>query len=377
MKIIIASDSFKGTLKATDACRIIADGIVEVVPDADVIVKPMADGGEGTAVAMMASRGGQWIERSVMGPLPDMRVEAGFAWFEEDESALVEMASASGLELLTPNQMNPLNTTTYGTGELIEEAVQYGAGEVLLAIGGSATVDGGVGAASALGWRFLDEDGRPVAYGGGPISGIFRIIAPDDLNLPPVRVLCDVDNPLCGQNGAARVYAPQKGADAAMVQQLEHNLEHLAHLVSTQIGPEIADLPGGGAAGGLGAGAAVFMNGRIVSGIETILHRSGLEGELASADWIITGEGCFDEQSLRGKVAAGVAGMAREYGVRVGVIAGQLALSESAYRQLGIHAAVACSSGGMSEECALSHAAECLRLASHRFAGRWLQGTGD
>jgi len=374
VRIVVATDSFKGTLRASEACWIIADAIARRLPDVELVVRPLADGGEGTAEAMMAAGDGRWVPRAVMGPLPDMRVEAGFAWFDADRTAVVEMASASGLELLSPGQMNPLWTTTCGTGQLIRYAAEYGAAEILLAVGGSATVDGGVGAARALGWQFLDSDGQPVPLGGGGLSRITRILPPEGLHLPPVRVLCDVENPLCGPQGAARVYAPQKGADAAMVEQLEHGLEHLAGLVATQTGAQIADLAGGGAAGGLAAGAVAFMNGTIVSGIETVLAHSGLAEDLPSCDWIITGEGSFDGQSLQGKVVSGVARMARRFGVRVAVIAGQVRVLRSVYRAAGITAALACKTDDMTIDYAIGHAGDCLRAAADRFATQWLDG---
>lgn len=234
MKIVIAMDSFKGTLRSDEACEIVADAIVECAPGSKVVTKPMADGGEGTARAMMKAANGRWVPRTVIGPLPDMQVEAGFAWFDADSTALVEMASASGLELLAEEQMDPLKTTTYGTGQLVKSSQEYGARKILLAVGGSATVDGGVGAAIALGWVFSDRQGKPVPFGGQALEQIADIVRPNDLRLVPVEVLCDVDNPLCGEHGAARVYGPQKGATPQMVERLEKGLGRLAGLVRKQ-----------------------------------------------------------------------------------------------------------------------------------------------
>jgi glycerate kinase len=298
MKIVIATDSFKGTLKSYEACQIIAGSIAECLPDAHLVIKPMADGGEGTAQAMIKAAGGQWIRRIVMGPLSDMQVEAGFAWFDRDKTALVEMASASGLELLSREQMNPLKITTYGTGQLIKAALEYGASEILLAVGGSATVDGGVGAATALGWSFLDGEKDPIPLGGANLIRIAEIVKPEDLIIPPIQVLCDVDNPLCGPDGAARIYGPQKGANVQMVERLEEGLLHLAAFVIKHLNYDVSKIPGAGAAGGLAAGALAFMNGTIVSGIETVIARSNLFKEFESAEWVITGEGAFDDQSL-------------------------------------------------------------------------------
>ncbi len=371
MKIIVATDSYKGTLKAPEACRIISDAILECIPDAHVVIKPMADGGEGTVMAMIEAAGGRWIGLKVMGPLASMQVDAGFAWFE-DKTALVEMASASGLELLTSDQMNPMKTTTYGTGELISAAIEHGAGKILLAVGGSATVDCGLGAAMALGWNFIDEKGRSVPLGGEGLAHVRTIIKPDKPVAVPVEVLCDVDNPLTGENGAARIYGPQKGATPEMVRQLEEGLAHIAALVREQLGCEIETLPGAGAAGGLAAGAAAFLDATMVSGIKTVMERSGLRAELQSADWIITGEGSFDSQSLRGKVVSGVLQMARESEVKVAVIAGKVNIPQDQSRRAGIEAAISCKTDEMTLDYALKNSRELLKAATHRFAKQYL-----
>jgi len=368
MKIVVAMDSFKGTLKSCEACEIVARAICEYVPGAEVVIRPMADGAEGTAEAMIRAAGGRWVERVVTGPLPEMQVEAGFAWFEVERTALVEMAKASGLELLRADQMNPLRTTTYGTGELIREAIEYGAERILLAVGGSATVDGGVGAATALGWRFLDGQGHSIALGGSALEHIERIVKPSGLELGAVKVLCDVDNPLCGSQGAARVYGPQKGADRETVEQLERGLLHLAEVVRIQLGFEISEVAGGGAAGGLAAGAVAFMNGTIVSGIETVMARSGIRAEIASADWVVTGEGCFDEQSLRGKVVSGLLKAARESQTQAAVIAGQIKTFAEENQRYGVTTAIGCRTDEMPLDYALEHCRELLGDAARRFA---------
>ncbi|HUU18694.1 MAG TPA: glycerate kinase [Sedimentisphaerales bacterium] len=382
MKIVIAMDSFKGTLKAYEACEIIAQAISEIVPEVQLVIKPMADGGEGTARAMIKAANGRWVTQTVMGPLPDMQVEAGFAWFEDDRTALVEMASASGLELLSAEQMNPLNTTTYGTGQLIKAALKYGAHKILLAVGGSATVDGGLGAAMALGWKFLDHQDNPVPLGGAGLEKITKIIRPEKLSLVPVEVLCDVDNPLCGEHGAAKVYAPQKGATPEMVEQMEKGLAHLAELVRKQLQRDI-DVPGAGAAGGLAAGAIAFMNATIVSGIETVMARSNLRAELESADWVITGEGSFDRQSLYGKVVSGIlklvsakaqagAGMASQSHTRVAVLAGQVNIPQQEYQKIGIAATISCKDDNMSLDYALENSRALLYSAAQRFTKQYL-----
>ncbi|HNS21680.1 MAG TPA: glycerate kinase [Sedimentisphaerales bacterium] len=426
MKVVVAMDSFKGSLTAARACDIVAEAIRSAVPGAVIVSKPMADGGEGTATTLMAATGGTWIEVEVMGPLPEMRVAGGFAWLPETRTAVVEMAIASGLPLLRPDQYNPLKTTTYGTGQLIQAAIGHGAEQILLAIGGSATVDGGVGAAMALGWRFLRSDGREIALGGGHLSEIDQILppgkgkrqigptlrgknprldfslsnpgrAPSDMNpalfkeinkeislnnigpiclfpsqdqpgIPvAVKVLCDVDDPLCGEHGAAHVYGPQKGATPEMVEILNANLSHLARLVKDQFGLDIRDLPGAGAAGGLAAGAVAFLDGRLVSGVDEVIAQNHLKEELSDADWVITGEGKFDHQSLRGKVVSGVARAAREAGARVAVLAGQVRLSREVYTQAGIEVALSCMTGSMTLDQALAHAEPLLIEAARKF----------
>ncbi len=371
MKVVIAMDSFKGTLKAYEACEIISKAISETISEAGLVTKPMADGGEGTAQAMIKAADGRWISQTVMGPLPDMEVEAGFAWFDDDGMALVEMASASGLELLSAEQMNPLKTTTYGTGQLIKAALEYGASKILLAVGGSATVDGGLGAAMALGWKFLDQQDNPVPLGGAGLEKIQKIIKPENLSLVPVEVLCDVDNPLCGEHGAAKVYAPQKGATDQMVEQLEKGLAHLAELVREQLQRDI-DVAGAGAAGGLAAGAIAFMDATVVSGIETVMARSKLGAELESAEWVITGEGSFDRQSLYGKVVSGILRMASQSHTRVAVLAGQVNIPPEEYQKIGIATAISCKDENMSLDYALEHSRELLYSAAQRFAKEYL-----
>lgn len=366
-------DSFKSSISAAAACGIIKDALQSVNPDFEIVSIPMADGGEGTAEAMMAARGGKWVEIQTAGPLPEMRVNAGFAFFPDTKTAAVEMAKASGLELLSPRQANPLKTTTFGTGELIRAAADCGADKILLAVGGSATVDGGVGAAKALAWKFLDSQGEKIGLGGGELENIAQIIKPEKIDLPEVDVLCDVDNPLCGENGAARVFAPQKGATAEMVERLEAGLSHLAEVVRRQLGIEIDKIPGAGAAGGLSAGAVAFMNAKLVSGIETVIRESRLEKEISDADWVITGEGQFDSQSLRGKVVSGVAKIAAQNNVKIGVIAGRVELPEQQWKNFGIADAIALSDEKMSIEDSIANTKSLLAEATKKFAQRHLQ----
>jgi glycerate 2-kinase len=336
MKIVVAMDSFKGSISARLACETVREGLLAAAPDDDVICVPMADGGEGTAEALLAARHGEWKSCRVMGPLPGRYIDAGFAWFADDRLAVVEMAAASGLTLLEETERNPLLTTTLGTGELLRAAADAGAQRILLAVGGSATVDGGTGAATALGWRFLDEAGSLLDPGGGALVRLSRIIPPAHPWSCGVDVLCDVDHPLLGPHGAAPVFGPQKGATAAMVAQLESGLERLAACVQDQLGMDIAHLPGGGAAGGLAAGAVAFLSGRLVPGIDAVMEASRLPGLVAGADWVLSGEGCFDASSLRGKVVSGILRVAQPHGVQVGVLAGCAPLPESEWQAAGL-----------------------------------------
>jgi glycerate kinase len=367
MKIIVATDSFKGSLSAQRACGIIADTISEKCPDAQVVIKPMADGGEGTAEIMINNCAGQWIPEKVMGPLPNMEVEAGFVWMEKSQIALVEMASASGITLLSNDLLNPMKTTTYGTGQLLKHAIERHPKEILLSIGGSATVDAGVGAAMALGWKFLDGQGQSIGLGGGEIKNIKDIVPPDK-NDVKVKVLCDVDNPLYGQNGAAEIFGPQKGANPEMVKILDSAIKQFSDLIKSKLSIDVSNLPGAGAAGGLGAGAVAFMNADIVSGIDTIMNVVNLQDDLQNADWIITGEGKFDSQSLNGKVISGITKLAKKTNTKVMVIAGDVSLDKSVYRSFGITDAIGLKEKNMTTEYAILNCERLLKNASIKFA---------
>jgi len=368
MKLVIAADSFKDCLSAEAVCRTIGDAIRTVRPDARIVLMPMADGGEGTAKAMMAAKDGVWIDREVTGPLSDMKVKAGFVWFADTRSALVEMATASGLELLKPHQRNPMLTSTLGTGQLIHAAVDYGARHILLTAGGSATVDLGIGMATVLGWRFLDAAGRPVVPAGGQLIRIARIVAPDrpwDLR---VELLSDVTNPLVGPNGAAPVFGPQKGASPDQVAELADGLRHVADLMERQLGVRVHEMPGGGCAGGLGAAAVVFLKARIVSGIQTIIREFGLQEAVRDADWVITGEGSFDSQSLHGKVVSGILEACRGSRAKIAVFAGRVGLTPDQARGAGIESVVAVTPAGTPLETALAQGRQFMAAAAREWA---------
>ncbi len=370
MKIIVAADSFKGSLSAKEVCGVIAETISKNRPDVRVMARPMADGGEGTADAMIAACGGRWITESVMGPLEDMEVEAGFAWFADSRIVLVEMARASGIALLGGLGLDPMKTTTCGTGQLIKSAIARQPKEILLAIGGSATIDAGVGAAMALGWQFHDGRGESVGLGGGEIERIRDIIAPPEKITCKVKVLSDVDNPLYGPNGAAEIFGPQKGATPEMVKILDRSIRQFSDLIRSKLGIDVSSLPGAGAAGGLGAGAVAFMNADIVSGIDVIMEVVNIEEDLRDADWIITGEGRLDNQSFQGKVISGITRLAKKTNTNVAVIAGDIQLAPSSYGGYGIADAIALKQKNMTTEYAMRNCRPLLKRACETFISR-------
>lgn len=367
MKIIFAFDSFKGSLAADLACTVAAEATAP--KNIETILMPMADGGEGTTVALTKALGGTIVNATTHGPLPDKPAQAFFGWCENQRLAVVEMAAASGLTLLQDHERNPLLTTTYGTGELLLHAAHKKPKHIFLGAGGSATVDGGTGVARALGWSFLDAKGHAVPDGGGFLHLISSIIRPDDLDLPPIDVLCDVTNPLTGPHGAAQTFALQKGANYDAVTKLEEGLHHLAGCVKSQLGIDIETQPGGGAAGGLAAGAVVWMNAQLVSGIDRILDLYQFDKVCRDADWIVTGEGKLDDQSLNGKVVSGILARARRTNpsLRIAVIAGKLGLTKETIFGAGIHYAGAITPDNLSFAEACGHAPKLLKAAIDRF----------
>jgi glycerate kinase len=302
-----------------------------------------------------------------MGPFPNMEADAEFLWLENQKTAVVEMAKASGITLLKPSELNPMKATTYGTGQIIAKALERKPAKILLAVGGSATVDGGVGAAAALGWKFRDIEGRELVYGGEVLEKIAQIQRPDNLALPPIEVLCDVDNPLCGHRGAAAVFGPQKGADEQMVRRLDDGLRNLADIVRNTLGIEI-DIAHGGASGGLAAGAIAFMNAKPVSGISTFIKLLNLENLIKEADIIITGEGKFDSQSLHGKVVSGLAKITAKYGKKLYVLAGSVQAEPQSYAAAAIDGAWGCLTEPYTLEQILKEPAFHLKNLAFNFA---------
>ncbi|MET3697004.1 glycerate kinase [Bacillus oleivorans] len=325
MKIIIAADSFKGSCSTLEVAAAIEKGIRKIKEDVEIVKLPVADGGEGTVDALVLGTGGTYETVEVIGPL-GKKVEARFGILEGN-IAVIEMASASGLPLLKEDELDPLKATTYGTGQLIKAAMDKGCKKIFLGIGGSATNDGGVGMAQSLGVSFKDRDGAEIGYGGGELSRIADIdISKLDQRITrtEIIVMSDVTNPLCGEKGASYVYGPQKGATTEMIKQLDANLKHFAKVINEKLGKDVLQIPGSGAAGGLGAGLIAFCNVELHAGVEKILDLICIDGHLENADLVFTGEGRIDHQSVFGKVPVGVAKRAAKRNVPVIAIVGSI-----------------------------------------------------
>lgn len=326
-KFVVAPDSFKESLSAKGVCIAMENGIHNVFPDAIVNHVPMADGGEGTVEALVDATEGKIIEVDVQGPLKGQVIKAKYGILGDGRTAVIEMAEASGLGLVPREDRNPLITTTYGTGELIKAALDQGVDGIVIGIGGSATNDGGAGMAQALGAKLLDKDGEQIDFGGGSLGKIEKIdISELDerLHKTKIRVACDVDNYLTGITGASAVFGPQKGATPEMVQILDDNLKHYANIIKRDLGKEVDEFEGAGAAGGLGAGLMAFTNATLQKGVEIVIDTIGLEWKIRDCDFVITGEGGMDFQTKFGKTPYGVAKVAEKYNKPVFAIAGTL-----------------------------------------------------
>ncbi|AVU77401.1 glycerate kinase [Pseudomonas rhizophila] len=373
MKIVIAPDSFKDSLSAQGVADAVAQGLAQVWPDAQLIKCPMADGGEGTVESVLAACNGQWRRSWVKGPL-GASVEARWGWLPDSHTAIIEMAEASGLQLVPPGQRDACSSSTYGTGELIRAVLDEGAGRVILAIGGSATNDGGAGAMQALGVALLDQHNRPLPPGGLALAELARIdLSKMDPRLAQVNfeIAADVDNPLCGPHGASAIFGPQKGASPEQVQQLDQALGHFAEHCAQALNKDVRDEPGSGAAGGLGFAAKAFLGAHFRSGVDVVAQLTGLAEAINGADLVITGEGRFDAQTLRGKTPFGVARIARQHGVPVVVIAGTLGEGYQALYEHGIEAAFALVSGPMTLQEACGDAPRLLTERARDIARLW------
>lgn len=340
MKVVTAIDSFKGSLTSMQAGQAASEGIKRVYPDACVVVRPIADGGEGSVDALVEGMNGKRQAVMVKGPLGES-VRAEYGIIEESKTAIIEMSAASGITLISEKQRNPLHTTTYGVGEMIMDAIEKGCRNFIIGIGGSATNDGGIGMLQALGFGILDNNGNQVPLGA---KGIKEISVIDDKDALPVlkecsfNIACDVTNPLCGENGCSNVYGPQKGADAAMINDMDSWLLNYAEIVKKVFPSSDKDVPGAGAAGGLGFAFMSFLGGKLMNGIDLVLKETRLEEYIKEADIIITGEGRLDFQTAMGKAPSGVAAIAKKYGKTVLAFAGGVTKEAKACNNCGIDA---------------------------------------
>ncbi|MDE0317975.1 MAG: glycerate kinase [Candidatus Poribacteria bacterium] len=362
MKIVVAPDSFKGSVTALEAANAIEKGLRRVFPDAVIEKIPMADGGEGTVQSLVDATGGHIQTQRVLAPLGN-EVNAKFGILADGETAVIEMASASGLTLVPPDKRNPLLTTTYGTGQLIRAALEAGCRRLIIGIGGSATNDGGAGMAEALGVKFLNADGNPIERGGG---GLDKLTSIDITGLHPAIaetetvVACDVNNPLTGPEGASHVYGPQKGATPEMVKTLDSHLAHFDKVLMGTFGQSFNDIPGAGAAGGLGAGLMAFLNAELRIGVDIMIDTVGLKERMKGASLVFTGEGQLDFQTAFGKTPVGVAKVAKAGKIPVIAIAGGIGEGADAVYDAGIDAMLGIVQAPMSLEDAVEDAMQLI-----------------
>lgn len=340
MKVVVALDSFKDCMSSIEAGKAVCLGVLDAVPEAEVVVKPLADGGEGTAEALISGRNGARRQVTVTGPL-GTPVSAMYGYLTETKTAIVEMAAAAGIEQVPSAKRNPMQTTTYGVGELLRHAIKNGARHFIVGIGGSATNDCGLGMLQALGFEFLDASGSPVGLGAEALENVTTFhclhVLPELKNCS-FEIACDVTNPLCGENGASVVYGPQKGATPSMVQQLDEYCRRFADIVAQKTGHDYSSAAGAGAAGGLGFAFLSFLNARLKPGISIVLEQLEFEQELKSADFLVTGEGKLDAQTAMGKAPSGIAQLAKKYDVPVIALGGTLAKDAGECNKYGIDA---------------------------------------
>lgn len=370
MKIVIAPDSYKESLSALEVATHIEAGFREVFPNASYVKLPVADGGEGTVEAMVAATDGEIIEVDVTGPLGEP-VKAFYGISGDKQQAFIEMAAASGLELVPPELRNPLNTTSWGTGELIGYALDSGVKSILIGIGGSATNDGGIGMVQALGARLQDSDGEPLGFGGREVARLASIdvtVLDKRLKECRIEVACDVTNLLTGKEGASAIFGPQKGATPQMVEELDQALEHFAKIISRDLDINVLELSGGGAAGGMGAALYAFCGAQLRQGIEIVTEALKLDELVRDADLVITGEGRIDSQSIHGKVPIGVAKVAKRYNKPVIGIAGSLTPDVGVVHEHGLDAVFSVLYRICTLEEALENAGDNLRKASRNIA---------
>lgn len=378
MKIVIAPDSFKESLSAMQVAEAIEQGFSEIFPQAEYIKLPMADGGEGTVESMVAATGGERVHVNVTGPL-GLPVNGFFGWMGDGETAVIEMAAASGLHLVAPEQRNPLITTSFGTGELILAALNHGARKIILGIGGSATNDGGAGMMQALGAHFHDIDGKELHVGGAALAQLASVdLSQLDARLAQTDILvaCDVDNPLCGAKGASAVFGPQKGATPERVKQLDAALLHYGEKIELATGKSVLNVAGAGAAGGMGAALFGLLNARLQPGIEIVTEALKLADAVQGADLVITGEGRIDSQTVHGKTPVGVARVAKRYDIPVIAIAGGMTPDYSVVHQHGLDAVFSVLNRIQTLPEALEGARENVRVTARNVAAVWKMGRG-
>lgn len=368
MKILVAPDSYKGSLTAIEVADVMEEGIKKACPMANVIKKPIADGGEGTVETILNAIGGSYQHLTVTGPT-GKPIEAKFGILSDQYTAVIEIASASGLMTISAEDRNPLMTTSYGTGEIIKKALDKGCRKLVIGLGGSATNDGGVGMAQAVGIRFLDDYGREIGLGGERLTDIALI---DVSGLDPriqeaeLVIASDVNNVLCGEDGASAVFAPQKGATPEMVDKLDRALQHLATVIKKQLDIDIANTKGAGAAGGLGAGLMAFLNAQMHSGIATVFEFTKIENDVKIADLIITGEGQTDQQSVFGKVPYGIGNLAQKYHKPVICISGSVTEGAEKLYDHGVKVVIGAVQSPMSLEDAIFNSKELVMKATER-----------
>lgn len=339
MKIVIAIDSLKGSLSSMEAGHAIEQGIRNVLPETKVLVKPLADGGEGTTEALVEGLGGDMVQVQVHGPL-ETPVNAAYGLIKESNTAIMEMAAAAGI-ILVGKDKRPLDATTYGVGEMIRDAITRGCREFIIGIGGSATNDGGIGMLTALGYEFLDAEGKPAGIGAGALYKVAKIC--DDKVMPELkdchfRIACDVTNPLCGENGSTYIYGPQKGVTVELRDELDHAMGAYAQVVKAYNGTDYAKTPGAGAAGGLGFAFLSFLSGELLPGIELVLNAVEMDKAMEGADLVFTGEGRLDYQTAMGKAPVGIAKMAKKHGAKVIALAGAVIEGAQECNEQGIDA---------------------------------------
>jgi len=370
MKIVLAPDKFKGSLTGLEFCKAAKNGLLEVIPKAEIVFLPMADGGDGTIEAVEYYLNSVLVSLVVKNPL-FKSVTASYLYSSIQKIAFIEMAEASGLKLLNPSEFDCKNATTFGTGQLIEDALERGAEEIILGIGGSATNDCGIGMAMALGYRFLDHNGNQVVPIGKHLSEIVTI---DDskvhrkLNQVTFKIACDVTNPLYGENGAAYIYARQKGASEDDIEMLDKGLEDFAKVLDEKFGVKSQEFVGGGAAGGMGIATKVLLNGELISGITLMKELAQFDKKIQDTDWIITGEGKLDDQTLSGKTIHGILEVAGQQNIKVAAFCGKLDLDKGQLEAFGISYADAVLNYSENLEDAMTNSAKYVSQMAKHFA---------